>query len=84
MKKLQRNSSYSDVFGSTISLVSIMIDRQSAEMIQLGREYNPAPPFNSGSPDTAPPDILALMKEKIAPFRQRRSEATARAAAPLA
>jgi cyclohexyl-isocyanide hydratase len=84
MKKLQRNSSYSDVFGSTISLVSIMIDRQSAEMIQLGLEYNPAPPFNSGSPDTAPPDILALMKEKIAPFRQRRNEATARAAARLA
>ena len=23
-------------------------------------EYNPAPPFNSGSPDTAPPEILAV------------------------
>jgi cyclohexyl-isocyanide hydratase len=65
-------------------LVSIMIDRQTAEMIQLRLEYNPAPPFNSGSPDTAPPEILALMKEKIAPSRQRRNEATARAAARLA
>jgi len=67
-----------------LTLVSIMIDRQTAEMIQLRLEYNPAPPFNSGSPDTAPPEILALMKEKIAPSRQRRTEATARAAARLA
>ena len=67
-----------------LTLVSIMVDRQTAEMIQLRLEYNPAPPFNSGSPDTAPPEILALMKEKIAPSRQRRTEATARAAARLA
>jgi cyclohexyl-isocyanide hydratase len=67
-----------------LTLVSIMIDRQTAEMIQLRLEYNPAPPFNSGSPDTAPAEILALMKEKIAPSRQRRNEATARAAARLA
>ena len=64
-----------------LTLVSIMIDRQTAEMIQLRLEYNPAPPFNSGSPDTAPPEILALMKEKIAPNQQRRGEAIARAAA---
>src|ERR1700682_3312105 len=67
-----------------LTLVSIMIDRQTAEMIQLRLEYNPAPPFNSGSPDTAPPEILALMKEKIAPFPQRRREAVDRAAARLA
>jgi cyclohexyl-isocyanide hydratase len=67
-----------------LTLVSIMVDRQTAEMIQLRLEYNPAPPFNSGSPDTAPPEILALMKERIAPSRQRRTEATARAAARLA
>ena len=66
-----------------LTLVSIMVDRQTAEMIQLRLEYNPAPPFNSGSPDTAPPEILALMKEKIAPFRQRRNEANGRAAARL-
>jgi len=66
-----------------LTLVSIMVDRQTAELIQLRLEYNPAPPFNSGSPDTAPPEILALMKEKIAPFRQRRLEATSRAAARL-
>ena len=29
-------------------------------------EYNPAPPFNAGSPDTAPPEVLAFMKDRIA------------------
>lgn len=67
-----------------LTLVSIMVDRETAELIQLRLEYNPAPPFNSGSPDTAPPEILALMQERIAPFRQRRLEATSRAAARLA
>jgi cyclohexyl-isocyanide hydratase len=66
-----------------LTLVSIMVDRQTAEAIQLRLEYNPAPPFNAGSPDTAPPEILALMKERIAPFRQRRLDAVARASARL-
>ena len=38
-----------------LTLVSILTDRKTAEAIQLGLEYNPAPPFNSGSPDAAPP-----------------------------
>ncbi len=67
-----------------LTLVSIMVNRQTAEAIQLRLEYNPAPPFNAGSPDTAPPEILALMKEKIAPAQARRSEAIGRAAARLA
>lgn len=66
-----------------LTLVSIMVDRPTAEAIQLRLEYNPAPPFNSGSPDTAPPEILARMKERIAPFAQRRGEAVQRAAARL-
>ena len=67
-----------------LTLVSIVVDRPTAEAIQLRLEYNPAPPFNSGSPDTAPPEILARIKERIAPFAQRRGEAVQRAAARLA
>ncbi|MCK1386424.1 DJ-1/PfpI family protein [Bradyrhizobium sp. 21] len=63
-----------------LTLVSIMIDRTTAEAIQLGMEYNPAPPFNSGSPDTAPAAVLASVKERIAPFQARRIEAAKRAA----
>ena len=66
-----------------LTLVSLLVNRQTAEAIQLRLEYNPAPPFNAGSPDTAPPEILALLKEKIAPSQLRRREAIARAAARL-
>ena len=40
-----------------LTLVSLLVDRQTAEAIQLRLEYNPAPPFNAGSPDTAPPGV---------------------------
>jgi cyclohexyl-isocyanide hydratase len=66
-----------------LTLVSLLVDRTTAQTIQLRLEYNPAPPFNAGSPDTAPPEILALMKEKIAPGLARRGEAIDRAAARL-
>ena len=67
-----------------LTLVSILVDRQTAEAIQLRLEYNPAPPFNAGSPDTAPPEILARAKERLASSQQRRAEANRLAAARLA
>ncbi|MGA8315876.1 MAG: DJ-1/PfpI family protein, partial [Bradyrhizobium sp.] len=66
-----------------LTLVSVMVDRQTAEAIQLRLEYNPAPPFTSGSPDTAPPEILARMNQRIAAGRERRGAANQRAAARL-
>ena len=66
-----------------LTLVSMLVDRPTAEAIQLRLEYNPAPPFTAGSPDTAPPEILARLKERIAPNQARRSEAVARAAERL-
>src|SRR5438876_4056634 len=67
-----------------LTLVSLLVDRRTAESIQLRIEYNPAPPFNAGSPDTAPPEILAQMKERIAPPQARRVAKIGRAAARLA
>ncbi len=66
-----------------LTLVAQLVDRKTAEAIQLRLEYNPAPPFHAGSPETAPKDVLALMNERIAPSRARRAEAVARAAARL-
>ena len=63
-----------------LTLVSIMVDRKTAEAIQLRLEYNPAPPFNSGSPETAPPEVLAVMKERLAKTQPRRIENYRRAA----
>lgn len=64
-----------------LTLVSLLINRTAAEAIQLRLEYNPAPPFNAGSPDTAPAEVVALMKERIAASQARRMEANTRAAA---
>jgi cyclohexyl-isocyanide hydratase len=66
-----------------LTLVSMLVDRKTAEAIQLRLEYNPAPPFNSGSPDTAPAEILALINERIGPNQARRKEAVRLAAARL-
>jgi cyclohexyl-isocyanide hydratase len=52
-------------------------------MIQLRLEYNPAPPFTSGSPDTAPADVLARLQQRNPAGREYRSAANARAAATL-
>lgn len=62
-----------------LTLVSLLVDRTTAEAIQLRLEYNPAPPFNAGSPDTAPAEVLALMKKRVAPFQAKRLEAAKRA-----
>jgi cyclohexyl-isocyanide hydratase len=48
-----------------------------AKAIQLYMAYAPEPPFDSGTPETAPPEILAQTRESAAPITARR-EATAR------
>ncbi|HLZ02647.1 MAG TPA: DJ-1/PfpI family protein [Bradyrhizobium sp.] len=66
-----------------LTLVSMLVDRTTAEAIQLRLEYNPAPPFQSGSPDTAPAEVLARINERIAQFKARRKEMVERAATRL-
>lgn len=38
-----------------------------ARAIQLGLEYDPAPPFHAGSPDKAEPEALSSQKARYAP-----------------
>jgi cyclohexyl-isocyanide hydratase len=66
-----------------LTLVSLLVDRRTAEMVQLRLEYNPAPPFSAGSPDTAPAEIVAALRERLAPGKLGRVEAVQRAAARL-
>ncbi|MDE2515668.1 MAG: DJ-1/PfpI family protein [Rhodospirillales bacterium] len=54
-----------------------------AQAIQLQIEYSPAPPFDSGSPETAPTEILAAVRARGAAMRAAREEIIARAAARL-
>lgn len=67
-----------------LTLVSILVDRQTAEAIQLILEYDPAPPFQSGSPEAASPTVRALIAEKTVGARRRRADAVRRAAERLA
>ena len=54
-----------------------------AQSIQLGIEYAPAPPFNSGRPDLAPAHILANTQQRYESVRSARDAAVKRAAARL-
>ena len=66
-----------------LMLVSMLVDVAAAEAIQLRLEYNPAPPFNAGAPDTAPAEVLAAMRAKIVPAQARRQDAVTHAARRL-
>jgi cyclohexyl-isocyanide hydratase len=50
-------------FGLTL-MVRVRGERE-AKIAQLIAEYNPAPPFRCGSPDTAEPDVLSGAKEAL-------------------
>lgn len=66
-----------------LTMAARLIDQPTAEGIQLGIEYNPAPPFNAGSLDTAPAAVVSMLKERMAPSAARRIEIAKRAAARL-
>ena len=44
-----------------LSIVAALADEPTARKIQLGIEYDPDPPFDSGSPDQVPPDLKAAV-----------------------
>ncbi len=64
-------------------LAEALSDRMTAEKIQLYMEYNPEPPFHSGSPDTAPANVVSEFRSYVEGMLQRRGEAVARAAQKL-
>lgn len=47
-----------------LTLAAELFGDQEAQATQLQLEYAPAPPFNSGHPDTAPAPVLALVRER--------------------
>jgi cyclohexyl-isocyanide hydratase len=55
-----------------------------AQAIQLQVEYAPAPPFQAGTPETAPPEVLATARGRGAGMRAEREALVARVAARLA
>ena len=66
-----------------LTVAAEIAGRATAEAIQLGIEYDPAPPFRSGSPERASPGLLADVLARAEPRQRDRGERVARAAAAL-
>jgi len=46
-------------------MISKLANEKLAQIIQLSMEYDPQPPFNSGSPEKAPKEIVEILKKVI-------------------
>ena len=54
-----------------LRLVELLVDRTAAEASQLMIEYDPQPPFDSGSPAKAGPETVAVVRGALAGARAR-------------
>jgi cyclohexyl-isocyanide hydratase len=61
-----------------LKLAAILEGEDVARQIQLQIEYDPAPPFNSGSPKTAAPELLATLRARGAGLHEQRREVARR------
>ncbi len=48
-----------------LELIAMISGEEAARTIQLALEYDPAPPFTGGTPDTAPEQILFNLRERV-------------------
>lgn len=51
-----------------LAVAAGLSDEQTAMSIQLGIEYDPKPPFDAGSPDKAPPEIVEALRSRVRSF----------------
>ncbi|MGD0015357.1 MAG: DJ-1/PfpI family protein [Bryobacteraceae bacterium] len=66
-----------------LNLAALLRGEAEAKRIQLQMEYDPEPPFDAGSPESAGPELVAALKKRLEPFLAARREATLRAQAKL-
>jgi cyclohexyl-isocyanide hydratase len=62
-----------------LTLVAELAGPEVAQRIQLYTEYDPQPPFAAGSPETAPAELVALVREQTAKVYADRRAALAAA-----
>lgn len=48
-----------------LTLAALLAGDEVAKAIQLGLEYNPAPPFQAGHPEVADPELVARVRERL-------------------
>jgi cyclohexyl-isocyanide hydratase len=61
-----------------LTLAAILESEDVAREIQLGIEYDPAPPFNSGSPKTAARELIDRLRARGAQLYEARKATAAR------
>lgn len=61
------------------TLLAEIAGEEIAKAVQLGLEYDPAPPFEEGSPERASPLSVSVMTKRFAPRRKAFEKALARA-----
>jgi cyclohexyl-isocyanide hydratase len=57
-----------------LRLAAMLRGETVAQQIQLQLEYNPDPPFRSGSPATAPADLVATVRRAAERFQRERAQ----------
>lgn len=67
-----------------LTVAASLFGSEVAQEIQLQMEYDPQPPFNSGSLQSAPAKVAESVLHKISAFLERRRSASERAAKALA
>jgi cyclohexyl-isocyanide hydratase len=66
-----------------LAIIAELAGPELAEAIELGLEYDPQPPFGTGSPERAGPELVARMQAMSARIQNIRLEQVRRAAAAL-
>ncbi len=66
------------------TVLSVLRGEEAARTLQLLLEYDPAPPFDSGHPRIATPDLVNKVKAMVANTARERRDVSARAAQSLA
>jgi len=61
-----------------LQLAAMLRGDEQAKRIQLHLEYNPAPPFNSGSPESAGPDLVHAVRLNSEKLQESRREVVSR------
>jgi cyclohexyl-isocyanide hydratase len=57
-----------------LTIAAIRHGPQVAQTIQLGMEYDPMPPFDSGSPNSAPPEIVDVFRARAKALTEERQK----------
>ena len=66
-----------------LAVLAEVAGAEFAQSVQLAIEYAPAPPFDAGRPESAPPAVLQRMQQRLQSMGADRNAAVQRAAALL-